>query len=290
MYELIKVSEGCYYIDCPSKIGLLSDGNSAYLIDSGNNKDAGKKALKHINARGLRLAAIYNTHSHADHIGGNRYLQEQTGCRVYAKGIECDFTNHPILEPAFLWGGFPHSELRHKFLLAEDSIAAPITDAVLPAGVELIPLPGHSFDMVGFKIGGCAFIADCLSSPETLDKYGIGFIYDVEEYLKTLDSVGQMQADIFIPSHAAPTDNIAPLAEYNKQKVISIAEQIADICKAPKSFDAVLDQVFRHYSLTMTHEQYVLIGSTVRSYLAYLHTIGEVIPVIDNNRMLFARI
>ena len=122
MYELIKLTERCYYIDCPSKIGIIKGaGDEVYLIDSGSSKDTGKKILKILNQNGWKLKAIYNTHSHADHIGGNRYLQGQTGCKVYAPGIECNFTRHPILEPSFLFGAYPPSDLRHRFLLAEES-------------------------------------------------------------------------------------------------------------------------------------------------------------------------
>lgn len=44
MYELIQISENCYYIQGPAKIGLikLSD-TEVCLIDSGNDKDAGRK-------------------------------------------------------------------------------------------------------------------------------------------------------------------------------------------------------------------------------------------------------
>ncbi len=44
-----------------------------------------------------------NTHSNADHIGGNRYLQGQTGCKVYSGGIEAAFTKYPVLEPSFIY-------------------------------------------------------------------------------------------------------------------------------------------------------------------------------------------
>ena len=64
------------------------------------------------------MKAIFNTHSHADHIGGNRYLQFQTGCSLYASGIECAFTRELLLEPAFLYGGNPPRDLRHKFPMA----------------------------------------------------------------------------------------------------------------------------------------------------------------------------
>ena len=135
--------------------------------------------------RGWKLTAIYNTHSNADHIGGNRYLQQQTQCKIYAPGIECDFTNHPILEPAFLYGGYPPKDLRHKFLLAQESQTDSLMEGSLPANLRLLHLPGHFFDMVGFHHTGddVIYLADCLSSKETLDKYQIGFIYDVAAYL-----------------------------------------------------------------------------------------------------------
>jgi hypothetical protein len=47
MYELIQVSERNYYIQSPAKIGLVRlNDNVVCLIDSGNDKDAGKKVLR----------------------------------------------------------------------------------------------------------------------------------------------------------------------------------------------------------------------------------------------------
>ena len=44
MYELVQVSEKCYYINCPAKIGVyVAYGENVYLVDSGNDKDAGRK-------------------------------------------------------------------------------------------------------------------------------------------------------------------------------------------------------------------------------------------------------
>lgn len=289
MYELIQASANSYYIQSPAKVGLirLSD-TQVCLIDSGSDKDAGKKILKVLAANGWTLKAIYNTHSHADHIGGNQYLQKQTGCPIYAPGIECDFTNHPILESAFLYGGYSMKELRHKFLLAQESDAGRLTAETLPTGVEAIPLPGHSFDMVGFRTADdVVYLADCLSSRETLDKYQIGFIYDVGAYLQTLEMVKGMKAKLFIPSHAAATENVDELAQYNIDKVNEVAERIVSLCHQPLSFEALLQRLFDTYQLTMTFEQYVLVGSTVRSYLAWLKDTGRLTAEFEENRMLW---
>lgn len=291
MYELIQISDSSYYIQSPAKIGLVKlNEQDVCLIDSGNDKDAGRKVRQILNANGWNLTAIYNTHSNADHIGGNKYLQSQTGCKIYAPGIDCDFTRHPILEPSFLYGGYPCKDLRHKFLLAQESNAEDLTKEVLPTGFEVISLPGHFFDMVGFRTpDNVVYLADCLSSRETLDKYQIGFIYDIAAYIKTLEMVKSLTAKMFVPSHAAATEDISELAQYNIDKVQEIAGKIIDLCKEPLCFEVILQRLFTEYALTMNFEQYVLVGSTVRSYLSWLKDTDRLNAVFENNMLLWVQ-
>jgi len=292
MYELIQVSENTFYMDCPSKVGFFKTSESeVVLIDSGSDKDAGKKVKRILDEKKWKLKAIYNTHSHADHIGGNQYLQSQTGCKVYARGIECCFTAYPVLEPLMLYGGNPLKELETKFLMAKESAAEPLTDDVLPEGLEIIELPGHSYDMIGFRTSDdVVFLADCVSSEETLDKYQIGFLYDVKKHLETLEKVKEIKAKCFIPSHAPTCEDISPLAQLNIDKTKKIAERIAELLLMPRTYDDLLADVFDSFGLTMTLQQNVLVGSTVKSYLSYLKDEGIVDFFFKNNRMIWRRI
>ena len=291
MYELIQAHKNSYYLESPAKIGLFRlNETDVCLIDSGNDKDAGRKVRQLLDAKGWHLTAIYNTHANADHIGGNRYLQGQTGCRVYAPGIDCCITRNPILEPAFLYGGYPFGDLRHKFLMAQSSDAEPLTEAALPEGFSILPLPGHFFDMVGLRTpDDVVYLADCLSSRETLEKYQISFIYDVGAYLDTLEKVKGLSARVFVPSHAAATDEIAPLAQYNIDKVHEVAAQILALCAEPIGFEELLGRLFSVYRLQMSLEQYLLVGATVRSYLAWLRDTGRINFLFEDNRMLWVR-
>ena len=291
MYELIQLSQRSCYIQSPAKIGLVRlEDPEVCLIDSGSDKDAGRRVRQHLDANGWRLTAIYNTHSNADHIGGNKYLQGQTGCRIYAPGIECAFTRHPVLEPSFLYGGYPCKEMRHKFLMAQESDALELTAECLPEGLESIPLPGHFFDMVGFRTeDGVVYLADCLSSRETLDKYQIGFLYDVAAYLETLERVKAMEAKWFVPAHAEVSEDVSALAQYNIDKVLEIAEKITGICQGPLCFEAILQRLFSAYGLTMNFQQYVLVGSTIRSYLAWLKDGGRLEALFEDNMLLWRR-
>ena len=144
MYELIQVADNTYYINSPSKIGVyrVSD-EEVWLIDSGNDKDAGRKVQKILEAQGWKLKGILNTHSNADHIGGNTLLQNRLGCAVYAAPMERVVVEVPILEPSFLYGGYPFKKLRNKFLMATPSVCQDIAEPPLREGMEFLPCPGH---------------------------------------------------------------------------------------------------------------------------------------------------
>ena len=293
MYELHQAGEHSYYVQSPAKIGIVKlNDTEVCLIDSGSDKDAGRRVRKILDERGWKLTAIYNTHSNADHIGGNRYLQQQTQCKIYAPGIECDFTNHPILEPAFLYGGYPPKDLRHKFLLAQESQTDSLMEGSLPANLRLLHLPGQFFDMVGFHHTGddVIYLADCLSSKETLDKYQIGFIYDVAAYLETLEMVKTLKAKLFIPAHAEPAEDIRELAQYNIDKVMEISDKIEEICTEPLNFERILQRLFQTYQLKMDFQQYVLVGSTVRSYLSWMKESGRLEAFFENQMLLWKAI
>lgn len=292
MFELVQVGERSYFINCPAKIGVYKiDNNNVYLIDSGNDKDAGRKVRKILDENGWSLKAIINTHSNADHIGGNHYLQQNTNCKIFTNGIETAFTRYPILETSFLYGGYPCRDLRHKFLLAEKSNAVDVTDESFPEELEIIPLPGHFFDMIGIRTpDNIVFLADCISSQSTLSKYQISFIYDIDAYLKTLDKVENMKADFFVPAHAEASKDIKDLVCINRKKVFEIADRLISICNIPLNFDLILQKIFTEYNLTMNFEQYVLVGSTVRSYLSWLKDTGKIKAYFECNQLLWQSI
>lgn len=288
MYELVQIGENTYYIEAPVKIGIYTEGNNAYVIDTGNDKDMGKRILSILKEQNWQLKAIINTHSHGDHIGGNAYLQRQTHVKAYGSLVENIFTKRPILEPSFISGGYPHKAIRNKFLMAKPSEPSPLNEDDLP--FTFIELPGHTFDMVGIvtKDNVC-FLADALVGVETLEKYHVSFLYDVRAYLETLDKILDMQYDLYLPSHSHVTDNIQPLVEQNREKVLEIIESLKEICEQPMSFESILKEVFDRYNLTMNATQYTLVGCTTRSYLAYMSDEGLLEYSFEDNRMLWQK-
>lgn len=286
--ELIKVGEKTYYIKNNTNIGIYKiDEENIYLIDTGNDKEAGRKILKIIEEQGWKVKGIITTHSNADHIGGNQIIQNRTSCKIFANGIEKSFTEHPVLEPSFLYGGYPFKDLKNKFLLAKESTVEEI-DNNLPEGLEYFNLKGHFFDMIGIKTSdNIYFLADSLFSEETISKYHLFFIYDVKEFLNTLDYLETLDGNLYIPSHTEATNNISSLIRINRDKVFEITDKIYNLCEKEMTFEQILKSIFDSYHLVMNMNQYVLVGSTIKSYLSYLYDEEKISYEFKKNQMFW---
>ena len=289
--KLINVGEKTYYIKNATNIGIYKiDDNNVYLIDAGNDKEAGKKILKIIDEQGWKVKGIITTHSNADHIGGNKVIQDRTSCDIFAYNIEKCFAEYPILEPSFLYGGYPLEDIKNKFLLAKESVVTPIEDN-LPDGLEYFTLKGHFFDMIGIRTSdNIYFLADSLFSEETINKYHLFFIYDVREYLNTLNYLSTLKGKLYIASHCEATSDISSLIEINKNKIQEIIGKIYNVCEEEITFEDILKYIFDEYSLIMNPNQYVLVGSTIKSYLAYLSDDGKLSYEFKDNKMLWKQI
>lgn len=287
--ELVRVGEKTYYIKSPTNIGIYQvNDTDVYLIDTGNDKEAGRRALRIVEAQGWRIVGIINTHSHADHIGGNKFIQDRTNCRIFSHGIETSLARNTILEPAILYGGCPLRDIESsKFMKAKESNVEDI-EGNLPEGLEMITLPGHYFDMIGIKTSdNVYFLGDALISKETIEKYHVFFLYDVEQYLNTLDILSDLKEGTFIPSHIEATNELSELIKMNRDKIEQICQIILEICQKEHIFEEILQEIFEKYNLKMNEFQYVLVGCTIKSYLSYLNRIEKLSYTFDNNKMLW---
>ena len=98
-----------------------------------------------------------------------------------------------------------------------------------------------------------------------------------------------MEATMFVPAHAEASADIKELVRYNRGKVHEVADRILSICGEPMCFERILQEVFKGYGLSMNFEQYVLVGSTVRSYLSWLKDTGKVSAEFRDSMLLWQK-
>jgi len=275
--ELVAVTDNVAYIPGAVNIGVLRNGERCAVIDTGLDRDSGRNIRKALEAEGLKLEAIINTHSHADHFGGNDYLARNLKAEVYAPSIESGIIQNPILEPIYLFhGATPIRNLRNKFVLAKpspvDHIIEPGKLEAIGLEVEIIPLPGHCFNQVGVLVDDVLFCADTVFSERVIDKYRVPVVQDVGSHLETLDRLKEMEHSLFIPAHTKPVEDIKGLVAKNVTTTQGIIEDIKSLLDEPKTTERVMSELCSSYGLDLAVvQQYYLIHMTVMAYLGYLY-------------------
>lgn len=145
--------------------------------------------------------------------------------------------------------------------------------------------------MIGIKTSDDVyFLADSLFSEETIKKYHLFFIYDVKEFLNTLEYLKTLEGKLYIPSHCKATDDISILIEINKNKIYEILNKIYNICEKEKTFEEILKEIVDYYMIEINPNQYVLIGSTIKSYLTYLYEENKICYEFKENKMVWKQL
>ena len=137
--KLIQISDSTYYIPGATATGVVRSENRAIPIDTGLDKESGRRILRLIQKNGLDAAAIINTHSHADHFGGNSFIVRRTDAKVYAPAIEAGIIQYPYLEPLYLFSAHPVNEMMSRFLMALGALALNLWPRANSRIIRLMP-------------------------------------------------------------------------------------------------------------------------------------------------------
>ena len=289
MKELIQLAENTFYIQFYAKVGVyrLND-HEAVLIDSGNTPKDAQIILKLLDEAGLTPVMILNTHSHADHIGGNKTIQDATGCKIYNTMYENWIANNPEAEPVYLYGGHSQDHFEVKPFLAQPSRSELFTPEILPEGFDYYTQPGHSFSMIGIKTPDDVwFLADSLLSCKELNKYPLSFMFDVAGHLRTLDRLPSLTGKLFVPSHASATEDITELIAVNRQAVFDNVALICELTQEPATAEDIEKGFFDRYEIPFSISQYIFLGCTIKSYIAYMLDMNYIEPEPKDNRLYY---
>ena len=189
-------------------------------------------------------------------------MQQRTNCRLYLTEPSAPAISRRSTPPCSSARTRP-KPLRTKFFLAQSARYEPVETAPLPEGHAPCPLGRPRFA----QLGVCTpddiwFLGDAVASEHTFDKYKLTYLYDVEKFLATLDTVANLRGKRFIPAHVAPFEDAASVVERNRRWVYETGDCIVELLQAPQTFETLLKAIFDRYDLQMTFGQHTLLGAT----------------------------
>lgn len=309
--RLNEILENVYVFLGPTNVGIVAipqnvehpqnDENNSftlYLIDTGETPEYAQKIYAECERvfKNFSIKAILATHGHADHIGGNAWFVEKTGCQVWATQEEKTIIENPKIPGSMICGGFPLPEFTTSYHRAERTFVSKIICGgqkdVLENGfeVEYTPLPGHYMEMVGITVktpnGQSAFFAgDGIFGRGMLARYWMPFLYDVKEFKASLERIEKVNATKYVPSHGDVCEEIAELVEFNLLSTISNEKALEQILQTPHTWEQILKEFADLNNIPLRLSQYYLVGCTIRSYLSYLYSEGRIKWVFKDNFM-----
>ena len=311
--RIIELSSGVYVIPGTTNVGVITNENGSsievYLVDSGCTEIDGEYVLDVLKAffeqqgQSFILKAILTTHGHADHCGAHNFLKEETGCEVCAAKNEKGHMENPVVQASTLWGAYPPHELRTLFFMpSPTNVDRTISkdDVIELSGsrkISFMELNGHSYEALCIIVSDknnhkVIFPGDNIFPRNEIMDHWIPLILNPVEYMDSLDKLCAMEnVDWCIPSHGDFLKrNINEAAELNKIAIISTRTCILDSLKTKKrlTVEDIVKYVADKNEMQLSISQYMLIHSTVKSYIAIMHDAREIKMEVDGNRLYFS--
>lgn len=289
--ELTKITDKTMYINGPANIGviLLEQGNVA-LIDSGLDHNYAKKVFSLLSDYRFKVTLILNTHSHADHTGGNNFFQDKYKCRIMAPILEIPMIQAPLIQSAVLFSGAPIPDLLNKFIMPYPSKVEEFDEDILQKyGIKLHDIPGHSVNQKGFIVNDTAYLADTLFPVSFFSKQRLPFHYDPIVQLETLLKLQKLDVKFFVGGHFKPTSDIKPMITENIKHIKSAISFMLEFLNAPQPQDRIVKSFMDHFDLKKKGWEHFLYRATINGYLSALYKHKKIkYRVLDNLLMWYA--
>ncbi len=299
--NLRQLKGSSYVIENNSSSGLsdsaslgiyLFDDQSCLLVDSGANLASAQKILHLLEASGWTVYAIFNTHAHADHCGGNHHIQESTQCRIYASAFEAAFINNPVLIPYAMYSADPPKLLTGKFFMPQASrvshIIKPGKRQIKGKRFELLDLAGHSPGHLGIMTPDrVLFVGDCLISQEILTANPFLYLADPAKQFASLELLKTANRGQLYLAHGGVAQDTAGVLKANEEMLKAIVHNIKSIITKPRSLEAIIQEIIGLHGLQVNRNHFFRLRNSISAFLSYLCNQGQARFYVDNNRLLY---
>ena len=217
----IEIMKGLYFIER----GYLNSNHFVYrserpvLIDTGYSSDFDitERLIKDIGVKIAQTRLIISTHTHCDHIGGNRIIQDRSGCDIALHKVGKYFMD--TLDDWATWWKYFGQEA--DFFNCTKALDDEEMINIGPHEFRVIHTPGHAPDGIvlynrkeKLLISGDALWEDDIPTI-TMRVEGSTCLFDL---LSSLEKIESLDVEIIYPGHGRPFANFKEAISESKKK------------------------------------------------------------------------
>ncbi len=297
--ELTNINGNTYYIKGGTNTGVVClDNDEVLLIDPGLGGTRPKRILKLIEDNNLKIRYIINSHEHDDHYEGCIKLKEmQDDIQIMSSPRAKLLIDNSYIGADYILGG-----KRNKFLKYKEDKSnkkSSLVDKIIQEGsvvlnnnkIEIIKLKGHTEGSIGILTEDkVLFVGDLFVPNHIIDKFDLLLLYDVKEYLDSIDKINNIDFEYIVLGHSKEVYSRLDINEImisHKYAINKYLNQIREILRLPTTIDDMLAYIINTNELTCNYTQYQYFRSSIVCMISYLCELDEISYVIESGKMLY---
>lgn len=259
------------------------DEKRVIMIDSGLPDD-GQTFVKLLEDNGLQVVAVLTSHTHPDHAGNHKLLQDHFGAKVYMTPLAQATMSDPMSMYAILGtkAGY-HKAINRLGEGVRTDVTLPWEDGevcVEGAVFRYIKTAGHCAEHLCFITpDNVGYVGDAILSPRLIQAIRLPYCSCLEPYLESLDRIEGMNCDKYIFAHNSVEEDIHEAVRITRETVAQRLDALEALAETPVTLDELVRNFLVQTNADLTSWRSVNgVGFNAKAFAGYL---------IDHKRLKF---
>lgn len=271
------------------------DENRIVMIDSGLPDD-GPDIVALLEKHALQVIAVLTSHTHPDHAGNHRLLQEHFGAKIFMTPLAKATMSDPMSMYAILGtkAGY-HKAINRLGEGVRTDVILPWEDgevSVEGAVFRQIKTAGHCAEHLCFVTpDNVAYLGDAILSPKIIRTVRLPYCACLEPYLEALDKIAQLGCDKYIFAHNGIEEDIGRVVQITKDTVeerLNVLEALAD---TPVTLDELVRKFLIHTEADLTSWRSVNgVGFNAKTFAGHLVDQDRLKFILEDGIMKYVRV
>lgn len=297
--KLINISGNTFYLRGATNTGVyLFDDSSALIIDPGLSGIRIDKLIKSFKEHNIELKYIINTHEHNDHFGACEQLKEEyKNVKIISSKYAKLYIENLDLFGKYIMGGKSNKlmdeKLNHRQTkeVVVDTVISEEKININNKEFEIYNFNGHTPGSIGILTEDkVLFVGDLLVGEDMLKKYDFLFLFDIEEQLKSLDKIKNIDFEYLVISHSKKLiskEESVQIIENHKNAINKYVNQVRMCLSNPITVENILKNIIIDNNLSYNYKEYHFLKSSLISLISYLIDLDEVDYTLRDGELLY---
>ena len=265
------------------------------MLDTGWKQGERQGIEEIIESNNYKVAAIFNSHAHIDHIGNNTYLKNKYKCVIAMSAYEAYICSSELNLKLYYSSQTLKNVKEHygHMVCKTDILIEADQNSVTLCGInfKVLHTPGHSpAHICIITPDEVAYLGDTLISYEVMEGAKMPYAYILSEDMKSKAKLYDLKCSKYIVAHKGIYEDIKKLIDDNMDFYEERAMKIYEAIKGAMTMEDIMKAVIKSFNIHVNNtHRYYFIERMLKSYVEYLYEIEKLKLVMENGFLKYKK-